>query len=167
MNPSLTSSLARGLFFILAWLEVFVSIPSRMLTNCALFPTFVIFIQFICSFRRFDAQDFTGRERRDCLGLENLSLSFFGPNTGSSCMEVGEFLVPLSWLLPVSTDLNYCTHHSPCKNGSTCSNSGPRGYTCTCLPGYTGEHCELELSKCASNPCRNGGSCKVRPTSAQ
>lgn len=57
-------------------------------------------------------------------------------------------------------DLNYCTHHSPCKNGSTCSNSGPRGYTCTCLPGYTGEHCELELSKCASNPCRNGGSCK-------
>lgn len=57
-------------------------------------------------------------------------------------------------------DLNYCTHHSPCKNGATCSNSGQRSYTCTCRPGYTGIDCELELSKCDSNPCRNGGSCK-------
>uniref|UniRef100_A0A8C0CLQ1 Delta-like protein n=4 Tax=Balaenoptera TaxID=9766 RepID=A0A8C0CLQ1_BALMU len=57
-------------------------------------------------------------------------------------------------------DLNYCTHHSPCKNGATCSNSGQRSYTCTCRPGYTGVDCELELSECDSNPCRNGGSCK-------
>lgn len=67
----------------------------------------------------------------------------------------------LSWLVPASTDLNYCTHHSPCKNGATCSNSGQRSYTCTCRPGYTGVDCELELSECDSNPCRNGGSCKV------
>lgn len=66
----------------------------------------------------------------------------------------------LSWLVPASTDLNYCTHHSPCKNGATCSNSGQRSYTCTCRPGYTGVDCELELSECDSNPCRNGGSCK-------
>ena len=70
-------------------------------------------------------------------------------------------------LVPVSTDLNYCTHHSPCKNGATCSNSGQRSYTCTCRPGYTGVDCELELSECDSNPCRNGGSCKVRPRPAQ
>lgn len=63
----------------------------------------------------------------------------------------------------VPADLNYCTHHSPCKNGATCSNSGQRSYTCTCRPGYTGVDCELELSECDSNPCRNGGSCKVRP----
>lgn len=70
-------------------------------------------------------------------------------------------------LVPVSTDLNYCTHHSPCKNGATCSNSGQRSYTCTCRPGYTGIDCELELSECDSNPCRNGGSCKVRPRPGQ
>ncbi|XP_042543839.1 delta-like protein 4 [Dipodomys spectabilis] len=57
-------------------------------------------------------------------------------------------------------DLNYCTHHSPCKNGATCSNSGQRSYTCTCAPGYTGVDCELELRECDSNPCRNGGSCE-------
>lgn len=73
----------------------------------------------------------------------------------------------LSWLVPAPTDLNYCTHHSPCKNGATCSNSGQRSYTCTCRPGYTGVDCELKLSKCDSNPCRNGGSCKVRPRPAQ
>lgn len=67
----------------------------------------------------------------------------------------------VSSLVPVSADLNYCTHHTPCKNGATCSNSGQRSYTCTCRPGYTGIDCELELSKCDSNPCRNGGSCKV------
>lgn len=64
MKPFLTSSLAKGLFFILLWLEMFVSIPSRMLANCALSPTFGIRIQFRCSFRRVNAQDFTGRERR-------------------------------------------------------------------------------------------------------
>lgn len=69
-------------------------------------------------------------------------------------------LALLTCLVPVSADLNYCTHHSPCKNGATCSNSGQRSYTCTCRPGYTGVDCELELSECDSNPCRNGGSCK-------
>ncbi|XP_074145417.1 delta-like protein 4 isoform X1 [Sminthopsis crassicaudata] len=57
-------------------------------------------------------------------------------------------------------DLNYCTHHAPCRNGGTCSNSGQRGYTCTCRPGFTGVDCEDEIRECDSNPCRNGGSCK-------
>ncbi|ELK05528.1 Delta-like protein 4 [Pteropus alecto] len=50
--------------------------------------------------------------------------------------------------------------YSVTKNGATCSNSGQRSYTCICRPGYTGVDCELKLSKCDSNPCRNGGSCK-------
>lgn len=76
-------------------------------------------------------------------------------------------LALLSWPAPVPADLNYCTHHSPCKNGATCSNSGQRSYTCTCRPGYTGVDCELRLSECDGNPCRNGGSCKVRPRLAR
>ncbi|XP_038597013.1 delta-like protein 4 [Tachyglossus aculeatus] len=56
-------------------------------------------------------------------------------------------------------DLNYCTHHTPCKNGATCSNTGQGSYTCSCPPGFTGVDCELEVSECDSNPCRNGGSC--------
>ncbi|NXO78831.1 DLL4 protein, partial [Sitta europaea] len=56
-------------------------------------------------------------------------------------------------------DLNYCTHHRPCKNGATCMNTGQGSYTCACRPGFTGVDCEHEISECDSNPCRNGGSC--------
>uniref|UniRef100_A0A3Q3LR30 Delta-like protein n=1 Tax=Labrus bergylta TaxID=56723 RepID=A0A3Q3LR30_9LABR len=56
-------------------------------------------------------------------------------------------------------DLNYCTHHKPCLNGATCTNTGQGSYTCSCLPGYTGASCELQVNECSGNPCRNGGSC--------
>ncbi|XP_072541301.1 delta-like protein 4 [Salminus brasiliensis] len=56
-------------------------------------------------------------------------------------------------------DLNFCTHHKPCKNGATCMNTGQGSYTCTCMPGYTGVNCELEVRQCDSNPCRNRGHC--------
>ncbi|KAA8583203.1 hypothetical protein FQN60_015749, partial [Etheostoma spectabile] len=56
-------------------------------------------------------------------------------------------------------DLNFCTHHHPCVNGATCMNTGQGSYTCTCLPGFTGVNCELEMQECDSNPCRNGGIC--------
>uniref|UniRef100_A0A3Q1I0E7 Delta-like protein n=1 Tax=Acanthochromis polyacanthus TaxID=80966 RepID=A0A3Q1I0E7_9TELE len=56
-------------------------------------------------------------------------------------------------------DLNYCTHHKPCANGATCTNTGQGSYTCSCLPGYTGASCEIQVNECSGNPCRNGGSC--------
>uniref|UniRef100_A0A665UC67 Delta-like protein n=1 Tax=Echeneis naucrates TaxID=173247 RepID=A0A665UC67_ECHNA len=56
-------------------------------------------------------------------------------------------------------DLNYCTHHKPCLNGATCTNTGQGSYTCSCLPGYTGASCEVQVNECSGNPCRNGGSC--------
>uniref|UniRef100_A0A667X2Z5 Delta-like protein n=1 Tax=Myripristis murdjan TaxID=586833 RepID=A0A667X2Z5_9TELE len=55
--------------------------------------------------------------------------------------------------------LNYCTHHKPCLNGATCTNTGQGSYTCSCLPGYAGASCEIQVNECSGNPCRNGGSC--------
>lgn len=70
-----------------------------------------------------------------------------------------------SWLIHMcccaSPDLNYCTHHKPCMNGATCSNTGQGSYTCSCRPGFTGASCETQVNECAGNPCRNGGSCTV------
>lgn len=63
----------------------------------------------------------------------------------------------------VFPDLNYCTHHKPCMNGATCSNTGQGSYTCSCRPGFTGASCEVQVNQCNGNPCRNGGSCAVSP----
>lgn len=60
-------------------------------------------------------------------------------------------------------DLNYCTNHKPCKNDASCTNTGQGSYTCTCRPGFTSKNCEIETNECDSNPCKNGGSCKVSP----
>uniref|UniRef100_F6W2G5 Delta-like protein n=1 Tax=Ornithorhynchus anatinus TaxID=9258 RepID=F6W2G5_ORNAN len=56
-------------------------------------------------------------------------------------------------------DLNYCTHHRPCQNGATCTNTGQGSYTCSCRPGYNGANCEMEINECDVGPCKNGGSC--------
>jgi hypothetical protein len=32
-------------------------------------------------------------------------------------------------------------------------------YSCDCIPGFTGQHCETNINECASNPCANGGVC--------
>lgn len=62
---------------------------------------------------------------------------------------------------PPLSDLNYCTHHRPCRNGATCTNTGQGSYTCSCRPGFTGATCEDEVDECGPSPCRNGGSCTV------
>lgn len=38
---------------------------------------------------------------------------------------------------------------------------GINSYTCSCISGYTGPNCAINIDECADNPCLNGGICNV------
>uniref|UniRef100_A0A3B3XEG2 Crumbs cell polarity complex component 1 n=1 Tax=Poecilia mexicana TaxID=48701 RepID=A0A3B3XEG2_9TELE len=47
---------------------------------------------------------------------------------------------------------------NPCQNQAICRTRG-NGYSCFCVPGFQGAHCQIDVNECASQPCRNGATC--------
>ncbi|KAJ8250185.1 hypothetical protein COCON_G00221070 [Conger conger] len=77
-----------------------------------------------------------------------------------TCIEPWQCLCDTNWGGQLcDKDLNYCGTYQPCRNGGTCSNTGPDKYHCACQDGYSGVTCERAEHACLSNPCANGGSC--------
>ncbi|XP_071995517.1 versican core protein isoform X2 [Engystomops pustulosus] len=72
-------------------------------------------------------------------------------------------LPPSINVLVVDVPENYTAQdpcrENPCQQGGTCYARGGSSYVCTCLPGFTGELCEIDIDECQSNPCRNGAAC--------
>ncbi|KAE8294410.1 Sushi, nidogen and EGF-like domain-containing protein 1 [Larimichthys crocea] len=56
-----------------------------------------------------------------------------------------------------------CPHLRPCLNGGQCIDdciTGNPSFTCSCLAGFTGRRCQINVDECASYPCQNGGTCE-------
>ena len=62
-------------------------------------------------------------------------------------------------------DSNCPCKSSPCseKNTISCTNHIDKNYTCNCENGFKGVTCEIDIDECASEPCKNGGTCVDLP----
>lgn len=47
-------------------------------------------------------------------------------------------------------------------HGGTCENTKPDQYRCTCAEGLSGVRCEIVEHPCATQPCKNGGTCTLK-----
>ncbi|EYC06454.1 hypothetical protein Y032_0076g992 [Ancylostoma ceylanicum] len=58
----------------------------------------------------------------------------------------------------ICQELNTCDYSNNCINGTCQSivNGIVPGSTCLCIPGYTGEFCDIDIDDCASSPCVYG-----------
>ncbi|KAL9708057.1 hypothetical protein quinque_011575 [Culex quinquefasciatus] len=56
------------------------------------------------------------------------------------------------------SEAGYACLSNPCVYG-VCIDDLNSTYSCYCIDGYTGIHCQTNWDECWSNPCRNGGTC--------
>ncbi|XP_054978677.1 sushi, nidogen and EGF-like domain-containing protein 1 [Sorex araneus] len=58
--------------------------------------------------------------------------------------------------------VSVCRAQRPCLNGGECIDDcvpGSPSFACSCPSGFAGRRCHLDVNECASQPCRNGGTC--------
>ncbi|NXA41344.1 SNED1 protein, partial [Eudromia elegans] len=61
-----------------------------------------------------------------------------------------------------SNTTSVCLTLRPCLNGGKCIEdciTGNPSYTCSCLAGFTGKRCHMDVDECLSHPCQNGATC--------
>ncbi|XP_049629341.1 sushi, nidogen and EGF-like domain-containing protein 1 [Suncus etruscus] len=61
-----------------------------------------------------------------------------------------------------SPAMSVCLAQKPCLNGGECIDDcmpGSPSFACSCLSGFEGQRCHLDVNECASQPCQNGGTC--------
>ncbi|XP_063750705.1 sushi, von Willebrand factor type A, EGF and pentraxin domain-containing protein 1 isoform X1 [Eleginops maclovinus] len=94
-----------------------------------------------------------------------------GANTIQHCSSFGSSFLPKEESVTAAPEVEVIEDYqassqvfhecflNPCQNKGTCEEVGA-GYVCTCMAGFTGAKCEIDIDECDSTPCQNGGLCK-------
>nr|XP_057922474.1 sushi, von Willebrand factor type A, EGF and pentraxin domain-containing protein 1 isoform X2 [Doryrhamphus excisus] len=96
-----------------------------------------------------------------------LSCPFYGTTTVTGattiqhCSSFGSSFLPKEESVTAAPEVEvfHECFLNPCQNKGMCEEVGA-GYVCTCMPGFTGAKCEMDVDECDSAPCLNGGRCK-------
>lgn len=70
-----------------------------------------------------------------------------------SQMEYAQFGAPVFF-----SEINECDSN-PCQSYGSCTDL-IADFRCTCIPGFSGKQCEVNIDECASIPCLNNATCK-------
>ncbi|XP_060037040.1 protein delta homolog 1 [Erinaceus europaeus] len=81
--------------------------------------------------------------------------------TNGYCLEPWQCFCKEGWTGYLCTSEDLPCNSSPCENNSTCSNVKDGRFSCACLPGFSGKHCQKKEGLCEidGNPCQHGGTC--------
>ncbi|XP_067023578.1 protocadherin Fat 4-like isoform X2 [Acropora muricata] len=102
--------------------------------------------------------------------LVSMTLSVENPNKDGTCQifDVQKFEELLSKALKLKVHVTSfkaperCEEHpcdlDPCKHNGFCSRQGSQ-YDCLCKPGWSGDHCEVDVDECNGDPCFYSGTC--------
>ena len=64
----------------------------------------------------------------------------------------------------IKNEESICERTQPCMNNGQCYQTSPNDYKCTCRGPWSGAHCEIPVSSCASDPCGAGNECHTLRT---
>ncbi|XP_060890100.1 protein crumbs homolog 1 isoform X1 [Labrus mixtus] len=70
-------------------------------------------------------------------------------------------LFVINGVCPETSSTEALCSPNPCQNRAICRIRGD-GYSCFCVPGFQGAHCQIDVNECVSQPCRNGATCVDR-----
>ena len=66
-------------------------------------------------------------------------------------LVLNDYIYPSLYVLYTAVEMSAGTnfHFETCRSNDVF-------YYCTCEPGFTGDHCRINIDECASNPCVHG-----------